>query len=232
MAALFNNSEMTSEWLHTAEVRWFFPLDPSPNVEPPPRPPASVLAWFQDGLDNLEWPPQPRTDRYLLLPGCTTTGVKLREGRLEVKALCGPSDPVTLPHNMTGLADKWVKWSYGGPAAAPLTAVLGRETAGWLAVTKWRLLRAFTITEAGVTEVTENEPVTAENTVELTAVQTAVQAHSQSWWTLGLEAGGDPEKLEENFQQLADYFFGRTKPPLVLDKRHSCAYPAWIESIT
>jgi hypothetical protein len=63
---------------HSAEVRWFLegPL------------PGDMQLWFEaGGLAKTE--PQ-RTDEYLFLPGCTTTSVKLRSGRFEVKALTQP----------------------------------------------------------------------------------------------------------------------------------------------
>lgn len=219
---------MTAEWLYSAEIRWFFPLDAPPRPGLPPQPPAAVLAWFRGGFNNLTWPPQSRTDRYLLLPGCATTGVKLREGRFEVKVLCGTAEPLVLPHGISGVAVRWVKWSYGGEAARPWATALSRETTGGLNVTKWRLQRAFDRTGAEVVEVTENSLLMSANTVELTAVH----AQNRFWWTLGLEALGVPEKLEEHFQRLSGYFFGQANPPLVLDERHSYAYPTWIDTLT
>lgn len=218
---------MTAEWLYSAEIRWFFRLDPSPVPEQPPQPPAPVLAWFLESL-KLPWPQQSRTDRYLLLPGCTSTGVKLREGRFEIKALCRTTEPVVLADGITGLVDRWVKWSYGSEAAGPWTAALNRETAGWLDVTKWRLLRSFDLAGTEVVEVTEGGIPTIANTVELTVVR----AHNRYWWTLGLEATGVPEKLGKHFKRLSRYFFGQTNPPLVLNEDHSYAYPTWIDAIT
>lgn len=142
--------------------------------------------------------------------------------------MCGTAEPIVLSHVNTGLADRWVKWSYGGKAAGPWTVALSQETAGWLDVTKWRLQRAFDLTGAEVIEVTENSLLTSANTVELTAVH----AQNRYWWTLGLEVTGAPEKMDEHFKQLSRYFFGQVKPPLVLDERHSYAYPTWIDTIT
>lgn len=215
---------MCVEWLYSAEIRWFFPFEAPIASEAPPQLPADVLDWFRDGR-NLSWPPEPRTDRYLLLPGCTSTGVKLREGRFEVKAICGTAEPVQLAPGVSGWADRWVKWSYGGEAAGLWTAALSRETVGWLDVTKWRLLRAFDLSGGRVVEVTD---MASEDTVELTAVR----AQNHFWWTLGLEATGAPESLDEKFRRLVDYFFGRAKPPLVLDNGHSAAYPGWLDTLT
>ncbi len=141
----------------------------------------------------------------------------------------GTAEPIALAEGVTGLTDRWVKWSFNDEAVGPMTTALSLETAGWLDVTKW-LLRGFDLSGNSVVEVTESdrERSMAGNTVELTAVHT----QSSYWWTLGLEEKGPPEKLDENFQRLSGYFFGRAKLPLILDEKHSYTYPTWIDSIS
>jgi hypothetical protein len=60
---------------NTAKIRWFW-LER--NVE-------SIQSWFvgEGPMADSEI----RTDIYLVLPGCETTGVKLRDNNFEIKAL-------------------------------------------------------------------------------------------------------------------------------------------------
>jgi hypothetical protein len=86
---------MLNNFLHSVEVRWFWPGHAQWEV---------LLAWFtrkgrlplvaetrqnvsQPDVGRLVKQERPHTDDYLLLPNCETVGVKQRQGRLEVKAL-------------------------------------------------------------------------------------------------------------------------------------------------
>ncbi len=117
----------------SGEIRWFFdgPL------------PDDVRAWFESrGLGISE--PR-RTDEYLVLPGCTTTGVKLREGRFEIKALTRSPVPASYSNRVSGLKDAWIKWSRKTEDERLLRNVLVSNGDPWISVSKERNLRLFSL---------------------------------------------------------------------------------------
>ena len=59
---------------HSGEIRWFFRDGPRREVD----------RWFSDCDTAVVEPP--RVDRYIILPRCSTAGVKIRQGNIEVKA--------------------------------------------------------------------------------------------------------------------------------------------------
>jgi len=135
------------ERLATVEARWFG----AGSV------PDDLAAWFEaEGGVRRE---PVRTDRYLRLPGVAAVGVKLRAGRLEIKARreAPPGAAVWAGHPSP--LDGWLKWS------APLDA-LAADPLPPLDVAKARRL----LVRAGVQ-------------VELAALEVAGGQH----WTFGLE---------------------------------------------
>ena len=218
---------ISAEWTYTVEVRWFFPMTAVMHQNGPPQPPTAVRDWFRRTNGRWQWPPAPRTDQYLILPEAITCGVKLRQGRFEVKALAPPAAPITFGEAASGQRESWVKWSYNGEAADPWTTALQQEATGWLAVTKWRWLRAFATQGHRLVEIPTPAPIPALGTVELTAIRAA----GQTWWTLGLEANGRGTAGEDGLQQLGDHFFGQETPPLSFKPEASYAYPAWINQL-
>jgi hypothetical protein len=213
------------EILNSAEVRWFFPGD-SPGKGRPTSPPSDVKEWFTLGSD-LVWPPKERTDCYLLLPGCETTSVKLREGRFEVKAIRGGSETVSYRNGVSGRSDAWIKWSYCKEGVEIFLDALEKESEGWMDVIKWRWLRKFSLDMTDPIEVNINDFPKQGCSIELTAIK----ANDSYWWTFSLEGFGTADAVRENLHINANHFFAKTKPPLSLNTTNSCAYPVWLNSI-
>ena len=84
---------------HSGEVRWFFPG------------PASAVAERWIAASEHSTQQAARTDRYLVLPGCGATGIKIREGHFEIKARTSPPEAMTWSESIAGFRDTWVKWS-------------------------------------------------------------------------------------------------------------------------
>lgn len=198
----------------TAEVRWFYP-------EPLP---AHVIAWFC-GKQSLE--PQERTDRYLIFPGCETVGVKVREGRFEIKALQGTGGIVRYAPHVTGRAECWVKWSYGDPPVEPWVRALQFERADWIDVVKARRLRSFVFDGTQVAEVPGLAQVELGATVELTRIT----ALDRDWWALAFEAFGASQRNRETLHAVAGIFFAHNPPPVRLNVTQSCSYPTWLAGL-
>lgn len=202
--------------LRTTEIRWFFEGSLHSNV----------LEWF---CRRGHWLREaPREDLYLLLPGTDSVGVKLRQGRLEVKAATGPPSVLRLPLDASGISRSWVKWT--SPSAVPerWADLLASEPGYWLPVVKERWLRRFLL-ENG--RVVEPEP-TSEYPLEGCSAEVGkVRAAGSSWWSLALEAFGPPSETDQILKAVATHFFHVSEPPRPLAVADSVSYPAWIRRL-
>jgi hypothetical protein len=201
--------------LASAEVRWFFPGDP----------PEEVTAWFRAGVAPAAQPR--RVDRYLLMPGCESVGIKLREGLFEVKARCGPSEACAYPNGVRGRRDAWTKWSR---TVADQRLLLPGAGERWVAVAKRRALRGFSLDGAGDDPREIDAPGARPSRgcgVEITRVE-LIDAESSRWWTLGLEAFDEHGDARECLERVATFLFGNTPPPFGLQIEASAAYPEWL----
>ena len=203
--------------LHTAETRWFFPETL----------PDSVLTWFRAGqaLDSEGV----QVHEYLMFPGCNSVGVKLREGRLEIKAMRGTSRPLNLDPGVHGRIEQWVKWSFAGDGLQALDAAL-HQAGRWMKVRKERFLRKFSAEGKSLVEVSARvKPLPAIGcNIELTRIE--VDADPRFWFSLGFEAFG-PSGVTVTI--LGDaihlYFTERGLVPRIpLNECDSFGYPAWL----
>lgn len=220
----------------SAESRWFFEGEL----------PDDVLAWF-DAAGAARAEPT-RTDDYLLLPGCESTGVKIRSGNLEVKAMTRTSEPVAYAHAVSGYRDAWIKWSCAAEDADTLTRMLGATGDRWASVRKSRRLRLFSMASGAPVEIDDpTARIGGGCQVELTqiGVSTRVLGASQpdgddtaasQWWSLSLEAFAHEatdatEAALEYLGAVANHLF-REPPPCPLDAAHALSYPAWLLRVT
>lgn len=201
---------------HTAEMRWFLEG----------RPPPIVSNWFADS--SLHREEDPRIDTYLVLPGCTTCGVKIRQGHFEVKAQTSPPEPVVYDNGITGRRSAWVKWSSGLAGAQLLQEQQGPET--WIQVEKARALRLFALSDR-----IEEQPATewlpgAGCTVELAQVRVADAggdwSKANNWWSVCLEAFGEAEQVLGHLDKVASSGILRPIGGL-LPGEASLSYPDW-----
>jgi hypothetical protein len=208
--------------LASAEVRWFFRGDP----------PVEMGEWFRDG--EL-WTQQPdRIDEYLVLPGCSTTGIKLREGRLEVKVQTEGPVATEYPGGVRGHRDGWVKWSRSVGIAERVRAFLRAGDERWVRVRKDRALRGFSLDGASHDGDPREVDAGGERPrrgcgVEITEVRVLAPAES-TWWTLGLEGFDDGGGAAECLDRVARFFFAGEPPPCALDLESSRSYAAWLGS--
>jgi hypothetical protein len=205
-----------TEFFHTAEVRWFLCEEPELTDR--------LWDWF---TEEKNLPPRERTDSYLLFPGCESIGVKLREGRFEIKALRGASETVRYGPDVTGRADTWVKWSHTQEGVDSWIKALGEEPEGWIQVKKKRWLRKFSLDTGKPEEAKPSEWPDEGCNVELTSVQ----AGGSNWWTIGFEAFGTANTLRRNLHVVAEHFFLKNTPPIPLYATNSCSYPVWLHTV-
>jgi hypothetical protein len=200
--------------LHSAEIRWFYPGSL----------PKLMLRWF--AADRM-LSPATRTDRYLVFPGCESVGVKVREGRFEIKALKGASETVRFSTGISARTDCWVKWSYGKESVKPWIEALLGEHDGWIDVTKARYLRKYSLDGGEILEVDAEELLDRGCNVELTRVST----RDRAWWSLAFEAFGSPDLIRGDLQKVVGHFFTDHPPAKRFEAMNSCSYPVWLASL-
>lgn len=202
---------------HSAEIRWF--LEGGAG--------APVQRWFE--ASPLAREEDPRVDSYLVLPGCTTCGVKIRQGHVEVKAEVTRPESVTYENGLTGRRVSWVKWSSGVAGAPILEERRGPER--WVQVEKSRILRLFAVGET----LSERSPA---ERIELPGCQVELAAlrvlaagdewsRAGSWWSVCLEAFAAPQEVLATLDRVAG---SALLQPLAghLPAAASMPYPEWL----
>ena len=219
----------------TLEVRWFFPGPPAEGA-------SALEVWFRSRSPYggsaapaaIAWEPAPpawRRDRYLVIPRQEDMGIKWREGRLEIKGR-----EVALGHRVfapasEGMCERWIKWSYGGPAIERRFGDLFRAGGphGLFTVEKRRLQRHFRLDPSGAAiEVGPDDPRERGVNVELAQVRTAGSPGSclAPHWSLAFEAfPGD--RVSRPFMQVVTGFLAG-RPALPLSAANSMSYPRWL----
>jgi hypothetical protein len=192
----------------TIEVRWI-------QVGPVPE---SMFGWLGPFTDWIEQ----REDRYLADPSVAELGVKIKGGiELDLKAFRGSRGELVIPGGGRGLLEVWEKWRF------PLDAVSlpSVDGSGWLAIRKVRRRRSFRLSEDRVVERPVSEADLPGCSVELTEFDVG----GEPWWTLGLEANGDPDALERSLRATAESLFRDPLPDgLRLDLGDSMSYARWL----
>jgi hypothetical protein len=200
--------------LYTTEIRWF-----TPGIIP-----TEVIDWF---TGTYPLTPLERVDRYLRMPGCQTAGVKERQSRFEIKAMCGDPTQVRFGPKTAGYCDNWAKWSYSKPEVESWINALREERSGWIEVGKSRILRKFTLESGGPIEVgADGFPAEGCN-LELVEIN----AEDIKWWSIGFEAYSEQGNRSRNLELTAIDFFNQHPPPLSLDETNSYAYPTWLNIV-
>lgn len=198
----------------TAEVRWFYrgPI------------PQELLDWFRpDETPAADQPP--RTDRYLFLPDHDALGIKLRQGRLELKQRQGRPDQAQLHEEVSGLLELWHKWSFPLAELPGDLAAAVADSASWLAVEKQRYLRRYQLARSGQALLA---PVGQVIGLGCEWELARVRYSDHDWWTVAFEAFGDQTMLKAALLQFAAQFLDVDDPP-ALDVSHSYSYPRWLQ---
>lgn len=204
----------------SAEVRWFFEGEGNAAIEQ--RMLQSEMAVRQPA----------RLDDYLLLPGCTSTGVKIREGRFEIKSRTSPPELQRYSERVTGYRDSWVKWSRDMPGSVDLPR-RAQDDERWVAVEKRRVLRLFSLESARPVETAASGPMlSAGCQVEYSQIEVRAEGAQvpASWWSFSLEAFGEPGTEPGNLDATASHIFD-DQFEFSLPAEASMSYPAWLASL-
>lgn len=189
--------------------------------------PPKVLAWFH----RIEQKPQeqpPRIDYYLDLGAHDSLGIKLREGRIEIKQREAQHGPVQLGGQFSGVMERWRKWSW---ALAEPDASLVQDwiaSTAWIGVEKRRWLIVYqTGREDGIAPALEGEVVEQGCQVELARIQ----AQGQAGWSLSFEGFGGEAAGGETLLLVAAYLFDGEPIDLPLFTGNSYGYPKWLATL-
>jgi len=193
------------EIFETIEVRWFG------EGEAPQGAFASIAEQCKMPLRGEE----PRTDRYLCLPSARQTGVKVREGRLEVKWL---ERTIAAPE-LQPLVAELECWRKRGFICDPATLEGGDEP--WAAVEKERRLLDWAHDGTGLSPVGLVEFPAARCAVEFSGVRRA----GRSWWSVCVEAHGPMAGAAA--RRVIEFLEPRGLALLVAGA-HLQSYPAWL----
>jgi hypothetical protein len=198
----------------SAEIRWFWLADC----------PGAIEAWFNSG----DMPPgggRARHDEYLHEPDQIELGMKRRGEKpgVEVKGLVTtllhPSDVTPF----VGPIEIWCKWQSLGLVIGDLAVVRVRKV---------RLLRKFQTHGRTATEIRLTEDETPRDrralpelgcNVELTRIELR---SGQRWRTLGFEAFGDLQSVEQSLLSTLSEMASRGAPSL--GSGELLSYPAWL----
>lgn len=204
--------------LTTAELRWF---DRGTL-------PEEISHWFeQDCLGGQRSPAEEREDVYLYTPGCEYLGIKLRQGKLEIKWRKAELGVVRFGDRVEGKAEKWVKWTCEDPQAEMFkpAGVVGKGS--WVSVKKVRSQRQYQVLPGeSITSVPVNESINQGCTVELTQLN----INGNAWWSLAFEACGEDDCLMDHLQAVATCVFKTYREPK-LQAEDSFAYPSWLSVV-
>lgn len=201
----------------TAELRWF-------NHGTLPK---EISHWFEQAqLGDHIAPPEEREDVYLYVAECDYLGIKLRQGRLEIKWRQAKLDVVSFGDSgdsVEGKAEKWGKWLCEDPTSEIFqpTNVVGKS---WVSVRKVRSQRQYQVLAGkSVIAVADAESIDQGCSVELTELY----INGNAWWSLAFEAFGEDDCLKDNLQAVAKWVFKSYSGPK-LRAENSYAYPSWL----
>jgi hypothetical protein len=198
----------------TIEVRWFFEGTPS----------LAVVEWFAQGEPEPE-AQSGRVDYYLRLTDGDGLGIKLRQGRLEVKQRHRQYGLVHLHQRVTGRVEGWRKWSFELAGCDRDLASILVPALSWIGVKKERRLRRYRVTSQEMVVAVPTEAGTGQGCgLELTRII----IEGSQWWSLGFEAFGDQARLYDTLLRVATQVFAAGEPPS-LDSKDSYSYPRWLE---
>lgn len=183
--------------LNSLELRWFI----SGEL------PLEVSSWFErDKLGGQLQAPETREDVYLYVPECEYMGIKLRQGRLEIKWRQAELEILRF-ERVEGKLEKWGKWLCEDPTTESFQPKHVLSQKSWVRIGKVRSQRLYDGCALELTQLT---------------------IQNNAWWSLALETfGTEPQKMDK-LQSIFE-LIGTTYTGSQLKVQKSYAYPKWIE---
>lgn len=156
-----------------------------------------VCCWFQ-ALAAHPKPEESRKDWYLQLSNQSHLGIKLRQGRLDIKQRITNLGVQPFTASAAGQVETWQKWSFS-LQNSPL-AQLQQSEPRWIGVQKTRRIKVYGLdAKHAVVPLEPDTDVYCSCEVEIAQIY----AFNQSWCSLGLEATGSNSEREQLLRQIA-----------------------------
>jgi hypothetical protein len=169
----------------------------------------------------------PRTDYYFRLSGSDSLGIKLREGKIEVKPRLRQHGVVTLHERVSGLVEEWRKWSYELADTGTDSTHKRFPDSFWIGVDKVRTLCKYEVTSGREILAVPADAFPDEGgQLELTRLAVL----GDEWWTMGFEAWGQKCPMQENLNLVMGHVLADSEPP-VFDAEDSYSYPKWLAQV-
>ncbi len=201
------------------ELRWFFSGEA----------PVAIQQWFTGNprLGQAITKAEARIDLYLLAPGASFVGTKLRGGKLELKYRSKTRPLVSTSGEASGHVETWDKWTweYKKEADDMISAAFvgGTDSGRTAEVTKERFQRKFVVEDAGV------RPVSLKTKIErgCLAELTRLKVDSTAAWTLAVEGVGDPPGQPGVVDNCVSWLLSDYPAPKP-QASDSFSYPEWL----
>lgn len=192
---------------------------------------STELRWFGEGalpasVESLSasFPDNPapfvgsRCDRYVVSTD-PALGIKLREGKLEIKTRRNRHRSDATP----GFIEEWAKWSWSG-AGDPFGT--GAPLAPWISVDKVRALWKYAIDGGGIRVVSGIEHVDRGGAIELTGIRVS----DREYWSVAIEAFALGEGARRDVEAAAGVLTGAL-PGVRFTPEASVGYAEWLPSV-
>lgn len=185
-----------------------------------------MQSWFQAGEREPEAQP-PRVDHYLRMDDTDALGIKLRQGRIEIKQRQRQHGVVRFHERVAGQVEQWRKWSLPLAQADGLLPHALVPPSAWIGVQKERQLLKYAMFPGGrIIAVPVGGFAARGGHLELTRI--GVGDHV--WWSLGLETLCEEDDPCASLLAVAGHVFAREPVPLLLDD-DSYGYPRWLSNL-
>jgi len=143
---------------------------------------------------------------------------------LEIKAQREAPREVHYPRGIVGRADAWIKFSLASPLVPKLETAIVSTGLSLVQVNKRRWLQRYS-TDTGQPKLIAASDRPQEGCLcELTALEVG----DRKFWTLGFEAFGPAEHVDEILTATASFVFAPEDCPSPLECRMSFPYPGWL----
>ena len=202
----------------TTELRWFA----EGGI------PGPVGSWFEQCQGEISGH-LARTDFYLRVSDSDGLGIKIREGRLEIKQRTRQIGLIQLHQRVVGLVEQWRKWGFVLEPNQTLSDITGRSETGWIRVKKDRNLRRYQLASNGllkpIGEVSVAPGAVGTEQVRGCDVElTSIQVARRRWWSLAFEAYGQVNSTHEDLLFMIDQLTELNELP-PLEGSDSYGYP-------
>jgi hypothetical protein len=154
-------------------------------------------------------------------------GVKLREGRIEIKQRYGQQAVLRFGKHTEGCVERWCKWSFELAEKSGDVAKLIGTSPRWIGVKKERMLQAFRVVDdQSMENVSGWRAIDRGCTWEIVKVK--IDGAENEWWSVGFEALGEESELWDTLLIVVNRFFSMSNTP-TFRVENSYSYPRWLQ---